>query len=135
MPFVLDCSMTMAWVFPDEADERTEALRASLLEDSALVPSLWPIEVANVVLAATRRGRLQEEEWPQLFELLSALPITLDDETPHRAWKDAMRLASRLGLSVYDGVYVELAQRTELPLATLDLALRRAAESAGIPVL
>ena len=27
MAFVMDCSMTMAWVFPDEANESTNALR------------------------------------------------------------------------------------------------------------
>ena len=42
MPFVLDCSTTMAWVFPDEASEATGQLRDSLIEDRAFVPSLWP---------------------------------------------------------------------------------------------
>ena len=55
MAFVLDCSATMAWLFPDEATDATERLRDSLVQDRAFVPSLWPVEVANVLLAATRR--------------------------------------------------------------------------------
>ena len=57
MPFVLDCSVTMAWVFPDEASEATGRLRDSLTGDRAFVPSLWLVEVGSVLLAATRRGR------------------------------------------------------------------------------
>ncbi len=56
MAFVLDCSMTMAWVFSDEATVATDALRESLMNDSAAVPVLWAIEVGNVLLVATRRG-------------------------------------------------------------------------------
>ena len=55
MAFVLDCSMTMAWVFSDEATVATDALRESLMNDSAAVPVLWAIEVGNVLLVATRR--------------------------------------------------------------------------------
>ena len=44
MAFVLDCSVTMAWLFPDEATEATGRLRDSLAEDRAFVPSLWPVE-------------------------------------------------------------------------------------------
>ncbi len=60
MPFVLDCSVTMAWVFPDEATEATASLRDSLLNESAVVPPLWPTEVGNVLLAATRRRRITQ---------------------------------------------------------------------------
>ena len=58
MAFVLDCSVTTAWVFPDEANDATERLRESLIEESAFVPALWPIETGNVLLMATRRERI-----------------------------------------------------------------------------
>ena len=53
MAFVLDCSVTMAWVFLDEATDATEWLRDSLVEGRAFVPSLWPVEVGSVLLTAT----------------------------------------------------------------------------------
>ena len=56
MAFVLNCSVTMAWVFPDEATDATDWLRDSLVEGRAFVSSLWPAEVGNVLLTATRRG-------------------------------------------------------------------------------
>lgn len=135
MPFVLDCSVTMAWILPDEAESGAAALGESLVETTALVPALWPIEVANVLLVATRRGRIEEEAWPQLLDRLAALPIDTDPETGVRAWTDSLRVARDHQLSVYDAAYLELAMRRRVPLATLDGDLGAAARRAGVPVL
>jgi len=135
MSFVLDCSMTMAWIFSDEATEKTDALRDSLLNDAALVPELWSMEIANVLLVATRRGRINQPEWPGLLRDLATLPIETDTESSARALTDALPVAMAHDLSVYDGVYLELAMRKRLPLATLDRELTAACGSAGIEVL
>jgi len=135
MPFVLDCSMTMAWVFWDEATAATDAVRDRLATDTAVVPCLWPLEVGNVLLAATRRQRLKLDEWPRLTANLSALPITVDEEAHRRVFAAVLPLAHEHGLTVYDAVYLELALRTRLPLATLDQTLARACDKAGVPVL
>ena len=37
MTFVLDCLVTMAWVFPDEASEATDRGRESMIEGRAFV--------------------------------------------------------------------------------------------------
>lgn len=44
-------------------------------------------------------------------------------------------LATSHALSPYDAVYVELARRRKLPLATLDAALVRAGRAARLPVV
>ena len=59
IPFVLDRSVALAWMYPDEATEPTVCLRDSLIDDRAFVPSLWPVEPGSVLLAATKRGRLR----------------------------------------------------------------------------
>ena len=135
MPFVLDCSMTMAWIFADEGSERTAALLESLLQDHALVPSLWPMEVANVLLAATRRGRIKQNHWPKLLSHLSALPIHIDRETAGHVFNNSLPLAQTHQLSVYDAVYLDLALRRHLPLATLDNRLAAACRASGVPTL
>lgn len=131
MAFVLDCSVTMAWVFSDEATETTNRLRESLIEDSAFVPSLWPVEVGNVLLMATRRGRIARDEWLAIQASLEALPINIDPVATDRVWGAAMELADVHRISVYDAVYLELALRLRLPIATLDRALAAAAQAAG----
>ena len=132
MPFVLDCSVAMAWVFPDEATEATARLRDSLTDDRAFVPSLWPIEVGSVLLAATKRGRIRADEWPTVCADFDALPIDIEPVSATRVWGPALELASEHSLSVYDALYLELALRLQLPLATLDLELAAAARASGL---
>lgn len=132
MAFVLDCSITMAWLFPDEANAATYQLRDSLVEDSAFVPALWPVEVGNVLLMATRRRRIARNEWERIREDLSELPISIDPVSTDRVWSAALELADTHRISLYDAVYLELALRLRLPLATLDRALAAAARDAGV---
>ena len=132
MAFVLDCSVAMAWVFPDEASETTDRLRDSLIDDRAFVPSLWPVEVGSVLLTATRRGRIDMSEWPVICTSLDALPIEIEPVSTSLIWEHALALANRYDLSVYDATYLELALRLRLPLATLDQALASAAQTAGV---
>ena len=133
--FVLDCSVTMSWVFPDEASEATDRLRESMIEGRAFVPALWPVEVGNVLLTATRRGRISAGEWPRIRTNLEALPVEIDPVYTSRAWGAALELAREHRLSGYDAAYLELAVRMQLPLATLDRALAASARAEGLDVL
>jgi len=135
MPFVVDCSATMAWIFPDEATESTDALRESLADDMAVVPGLWPIEVGNVLLVATGRGRIHARDWKRIHRDLASLPIEIDPETPERVFQAIMPLAFEHKLSAHDATYLELAIRLKLPLATLDKQLRAACRAAKVEVL
>ena len=135
MTFVLDASMTMAWVFPDEASETTDRLLESLLERQAYAPGLWPIEVANAFLVATRRRRLEVGEWPLIRRSLEALPIAVDSVSPASVWSAVLELAHERGISVYDAMYLELALRMRLPLATLDGRLAAQAQAVDVEVL
>ena len=132
MAFVLDCSVALAWLFPDEATEATDRLRDSLVEGRAFAPALWPMEVANVLLVATRRGRIDPDEWEQLYAHLEALPIEIDPVSTSRVWGRTLRLANAHRLSVDDAMYLELALRMRLPLATLDRTLSEAAQLEGL---
>lgn len=122
----------MAWVFPDEATEATAWLRDSLIENRAHVPSLWPVEVGSALLTATRRRRIATEEWSTICANLEAFPIEIDPVSPSHAWGATLDLAHKHNLSAYDAMYLELAVRLQLPLATLDRKLRAAGRDAGI---
>ena len=134
MAFVLGCSVTMAWVFPDEASASTDALQESLVEDSAFVPALWPGETGNVLLTATRRGRIAKDDWRQIRESLQALPINIDPVSTDRVWGAVLDLADANRISADDTMYLELALRLRLPLATLDRELAAAAQASGVEV-
>ncbi|MFI5454800.1 MAG: type II toxin-antitoxin system VapC family toxin [Isosphaerales bacterium] len=130
--FVLDCSLTMAWCFDDEATPYTDGVRDQLAEVRAIVPMLWPLEVANATIVGERRKRLDEARTLRFFALLSGLPIVVDDETAARAWSETLHLARAYNLSAYDAAYLELAIRRGLPLASLDDKLKATAKSTGV---
>ncbi len=133
--FVLDCSAAMAWCFEDESDGYADAVLDGLVKGTAVVPSHWPLEVANVLLVAERRGRLKEADSTRFLELLGALPIEVDSETHARAIGAILSLGREHGLSSYDAAYLELAMRESVPLASLDQPLRLAAEGSGVSLL
>lgn len=133
--FVLDCSIAAAWCFEDEADPGADALLDGLQRQGCMVPSLWPLEVANVLLQAERRGRITLAAVDGRLASFARLPITVDP-TPWQHLRGAVLALARLhGLTAYDAAYLELAIRLGLPLATRDKALVRAGVAAGVVVL
>jgi len=135
MAFVLDCSTAMAWCFEDEKSGHADRILEGLAVSPAVVPTIWMLEVANVLLMAQRKRRITVADSARFLDLLRSLPIRTDEETSRRAWTEILPLAARLSLSAYDAAYVELAIRLDAPLATLDTHLMRAAKRAGIEIL
>lgn len=133
--FVLDCSVTASWLFKDEANAAADGLVRELETGRAYVPELWHLEVANVLLQGERRGRISRDDISAKLSLLDELPIEIDGETSSRALKQILSLARRYSLTTYDAAYLELAVRLDLPLATLDKALIRAAADVGVKTI
>jgi predicted nucleic acid-binding protein len=129
---VVDCSVVAAWILPDESNSEVEAVRMIVAAEGGLVPGHWRLEIANMLLMAERRKRLPASERAAAFDALERLEIEVDPETGARAWREISALAARLRLTAYDAAYLELAQRTGLPLATLDEDLRAAAAKLGV---
>lgn len=134
MAFVLDASIALAWLLPDEGDESTDTLAERLATDSAFAPSIWPLEVVNALFVAARRGRIPQTRVEPLAEQLTIYPIMVEPASLKTCFVPA-KLAARHKLTVYDATYLELAQRRQLPLATLDRRLCEACSELDIPVL
>lgn len=135
MTLVLDCSVTMAWLMPDEGDAGVSELLDRVVSDGAVVPRHWRLECANSLIVAQRRARVDLDFVRAALADLARLPIITDDETESRAWLETLDVAHDRQLSAYDAAYLELAARRSLPLATLDRRLRTAAEAHGVTVL
>jgi len=133
--FVVDCSIAMAWLFNDEATPKTEALLTRLITETALVPAWWFIEITNVLATAERKGRLTPAQSDAFIADLGKLGIERDDEAPQRAFTYLLALCRRHRLTSYDAIYLDLAVRRSLPLATLDDDLRKAAKKLGVRIL
>ncbi len=130
--FVLDASLALAWAFNEEETESTRAALAQVLEHVVMAPTVWPLEVANAVVVATRHGRFADGDAPELIELIEGLDVEVDGRAHLAAFDEILRLAGEHGLSSYDAAYLELALRLDAPLATLDPGLARAARAAGV---
>lgn len=135
MSLVLDASMTIAWLFDDERTEAAHAIMHRIVVEGAIVPSLWRLEVANVLRNAVRRGRCDEDYVDRSLERLGHLAIKIDDETDVHAWGSTRRLAREQGLTLYDAAYLELAIRRERPLASCDRDLIAAAGRRSVEIL
>ncbi len=108
-----------------------EALRRS----EAITSSIWPLEVANGLLSAERRGRLASADSARFCRYLLQLPVVVDPGDRRGAMGEVRRLAGERGLSVYDASYLEIALRLGIPLATGDGRLRTAAAEMGMELL
>jgi predicted nucleic acid-binding protein len=133
--FVVDCSITMAWLFHDEATPKTAALLTRLATETALVPAWWFIEITNVLAMAERKGRITPIQSDAFVADLGKLGIERDDEAPNRAFTHLLALCRTHRLTSSDAIYLDLAVRRNLPLATLDDDLRKSAKKLGVRLL
>lgn len=135
MKLVLDASTALAWCFQDERTSQVVEINLRVAAEGAIVPPLWRYELANGLLMAERRKRLDRDRRTALIESFEAFDIVQDDASGTQVWSATLALADAHRLTVYDAAYLELALRRSLPLATLDADLRRGAEAAGVEVV
>ena len=133
--FVVDNSVVMSWCFKDETNQYADAILDCLSDATAFVPSIWPLEVVNVLLVAERKKRLSEADSVRFITLLSQLPIIVEHERPERMMKDLLALARSNNLSSYDASYLDLSMTKGIPIATLDTRLLTASKKTNIPIL
>lgn len=135
MTFVIDSSVLMSFLLPDEQDERALLLLDRLSEEGGFAPILLKYEVMNSLLAAERRGRItafyRQRPWDQFQRML----IQFDSATAPNTWQQTAELAVKHGLTGYDAVYLALALNHGLPVATFDKQIIAAARSLSVPIL
>lgn len=134
--FVLDASVAVAWCFEDESTTFTESVLDMLSAGAeAVVPAIWPLEIANALLVAERRKRLTIAQVTGQLRRIGGLPILVTTLEAAHAFEQILPVARQEALSAYDAAYLQLALREALPLATLDAELKRAAKTNGMILL
>jgi predicted nucleic acid-binding protein len=135
MPLVVDASVALAWALPDESSAYADAVLTIVERDGLHVPELWAREIANGLAVAYQRKRITTADERTFLMALSRLSIHVEGANSAVAViRDGTAAAVRYGLTAYDAAYVDLASRENLPLATLDSAMRKAATQSGIAV-
>lgn len=129
---IIDSSVALAALLPDEQAHAALKIMQRVASAGTIVPSVWRLEVGNVLLMSLRRGRLSAHQKEAIQRGLDALPVHVDAETDAHALAGTFALAERTGLTLYDAAYLELAIRANAELATLDGELARAAQAVGV---
>ena len=132
MALVIDASVALTWCFASEATPETDEVLQEVLRTGATVPALWHVELANILSRAGRLGRIDAAGVDGFFSRLDCLSISTDAPAVEVQRTAVLRLVRRFGLTAYDAIYLELAQRLGGTLATLDEDLRAAAVGCGI---
>ncbi len=134
--FVVDASAALAWCFEDEANSWANGLLERLRQgDRIVVPAHWPTEILNGLLVASRRKRIKAHQPALFWDELARLPIEAEPPLTAAQAKIVLALSEKHELTVYDAAYLELAQRRQLSLGTLDAELHTAAQKEGITLL
>jgi len=131
---VIDASVALAWCFPDEASDYADDVLVALDGRTAMVPAIWPVEVANALLVGERRKRIRQPEVRRFLDLLKGLSILEDGQPFADTVSNILPLAREHDLSAYDAAYLDVAVRHGAPLATLDAALQKACRAAGVKI-
>lgn len=132
--FVVDASVILAWCLDDESSDTADVIVKRLLSEGAMAPAHWPVELANALRSAERRGRIDEQSFDRLRIKLSGLPVEIVPVELSTAL-GVVDTARRHDLSVYDATYLDLADVRGVGLATVDVRLADACRMAGIPLI
>jgi predicted nucleic acid-binding protein len=136
MVYVLDSSFIGAVIIPDEKNPRAEEMYMQIKNsDEKYVPHLFSYEMTNIFMNLMRRKRYTYDEVAQLIPVLFAIRITVDFERGSEYTAKLLRLCNEYNLSSYDAAYLELAERTNAVLCTLDEDLRVVAKKRGVAVM
>ncbi len=133
MSFVLDNSVVSGWLLESQASAYSDAIADRLQTGRAIAPPLLPLEYTNVLRTACKRQKIIGAQAHEMLAMLAGLPIDIDTTPPNPA--QLFDLALRYDLTSYDAVYLDLALRRSLPIATQVQALAHAAVVAGVGVV
>ena len=129
---IVDASAILTFLLEDEWDTRAEAAVEWVDREGGCVPQHWHYEVRNGLLVNVRRGRLLRHDAIRRLSSLRRFRWETDSASD---LESTLELAFENGLTFYDALYLELAIRRAMPLATLDNDLQRAAAARGIELL
>lgn len=132
MRYVLDASTALSFVLDDERADTADFMLTTLRRSRLVVPLIWRCEVANGLINAVRRRRLDEPGLGGGLELLDRLDIDTDASPP--SMSEALAFARAHGLTAYDALYVMLAQREGIGLITRDRDMVAACRTLGLRV-
>ncbi len=123
MKAVVDTNV-IAYFLLGTANFRDECERFWRDVEAPVAPASWEAELVNVLWMATRKHIVDLPEALHRLELAKGLGIR--SVAVSSLWAGALARAHASGIAAYDALFVELAERESVPLATFDELVIRA---------
>jgi predicted nucleic acid-binding protein len=133
--FILDGSVALAMLLPDEDSAGVDELGSRFAAATVLVPAIWPLEVSNGLLSALRDRRISAAQFDERLDAVGMFPVEVQPPPDHGTLMRIAALARGASLTMYDASYLDLAKERAMPLATLDRGLRKACATHGVEIL
>ena len=131
MRLIVDASVALFWNIASQSTPLTEEAAAEIQRSGGVVPFHFQLEMCNALWVLERRGKLSASDANETIDNIAMLDLEVDELAMHKIGETVLPLARLYRLTLYDAAYLELALRTDLPLATRDEALAAAAKKAG----
>ena len=136
MIYVFDASFVGALIIPNEKNQQVDESYANIENDEKkYAPFLFWYEITNIFKSLILRKRFTIDEVMYFYPRLAAISVNFDNESGIEYSKKILHLCSDYKLSSYDATYLELAERKNATLCTMDEKLRVAAKNYGVKVI
>lgn len=115
---VVDASVASKWVAHEELTEQADALLAGV---ALCAPAHWQAEAVNVLWGRVHRGEWDAGTAGERASALMRAPV--ESVAVPGLMDRALRHSIDLRVTIYDSLYVALAEARRLPLVTADRKL------------
>lgn len=126
--YVIDASVAAKWFVEEdyerEAGQLFEQFKKGKIK--VIVPELFYMEMANIFNKRRRRKLMHYTDISRILDDLMDFPFKRYSD--HELTDVALENAARLGISVYDAIYLSLSEIYVAPFITADEALLKACE-------
>ena len=130
--FVIDASIIVSWYSPDEQNDYAKDILFCLKKERAITACLCCLEVNNAFRVLEKKGKVPSLSVDKILISIDKLPIIRDSTSIGFVMPLITRLSREHGLTIYDACYLELAVRLNLPVASLDDDLNKAAKAVNV---
>ncbi len=135
MTGVIDASALIRLFIPDgplPGGFETFMKKVESGDDYAIAPELLLAETANVIRRKCKNKEISEKEETDILNMIAAMPVRLLNHKP--IIKNASALSKKHGVSVYDALYLELAQKHNAVIFTVDELIIKTAKKIGLKI-
>ncbi|MBS0210572.1 MAG: type II toxin-antitoxin system VapC family toxin [Planctomycetes bacterium] len=112
---IVDASVGFKWLVPEQDSDKAFSLQAEELH----APDFFPVEVTNAIHVSALRGRVVDAQL-LLDDLIPRMPIL---HSSADLLTRSLEIATQFRRSIYDSLYVALAEREQCQLVTADQKL------------